>query len=114
MPRRKRPMRPERPTLVFDGACGFCRDTVALVSRWDRARRVALVPFQDATRVAELGLTPPAVAAALHLVLPDGEVFAGADAGAELLPLLPGLRWAARVFAVPGVRPVARRVYAWV
>jgi predicted DCC family thiol-disulfide oxidoreductase YuxK len=107
-------MRPDRPTLVFDGTCGFCRDTVRLVARWDRAGRLVLVPFQDAGQVAALGLAPPAVAAALHLVLPDGRVFAGADAVAELLRLLPGLGWAARAFAIPGVRPVARRVYAWV
>lgn len=107
-------MGPERPTVVFDGSCGFCRDTVDLVARWDRARRLVLVPFQDADRVAALGLTQPDVAAALHLVLPDGRVFAGADAVAELLRLLPRLRWAAGVFRIPGVRPAARRVYAWV
>ena len=107
-------MRPERATLVFDGSCGFCRDTVRWVARWDRAGRVALLPFQESARVAELGLAPPAVAAALHLVLPDGRVFVGADAVAELLTLLPGLGWATALFGIPGVRPAARRVYAWV
>jgi predicted DCC family thiol-disulfide oxidoreductase YuxK len=72
------------------------------------------VPFQDSARVAELGLAAPAVAAALHLVLPDGRVLAGADAVAALLTLLPGLGWAAALFWIPGVRPAARRVYAWV
>jgi predicted DCC family thiol-disulfide oxidoreductase YuxK len=107
-------MRPEQPTLVYDGSCGFCRDTIELVSRWDRAGRLVFVPFQDTDRVAELGLAPPAVAAALHLVLTDGRVFTGADAVAELLRLLPRLGWAARIFGIPGVRPVARWVYAWV
>ena len=107
-------MLPDQPTLVYDGSCGFCRDTVGLVSRWDRFHRVALVPFQDARRVAELGLAPPAVAAALHLILTDGRVFAGADAVAELLKLVPRLAWAAPLFQIPGVRPLSRRVYAWV
>jgi len=107
-------MQSERPTLVFDGSCGFCRDTVALVARRDRARRIELVPFQDAERVSRLGLSGPAVAAALHLVLPDGRVFAGADAVAELFRLLPRLGWAARLFDLPGMRPLARRGYAWV
>jgi predicted DCC family thiol-disulfide oxidoreductase YuxK len=109
-----RPMGTDRATLIYDGACGFCRDAVGLVGRWDREHRVTLVPFQDEAKLAQFGLPLPALAAAMHLVLPDGRVFAGADAAAALLQLLPGKRWLARVFAVPGVLPVARRVYAWI
>ena len=50
----------------------------------------------------------------MHLVFPDRRVFAGADAVPEILRLLPGRRWMRWLFAIPGVRPVARRVYAWV
>ena len=107
-------MHTERPALIYDGECGFCRDAVALVARWDRDHRVALIPFQDRAQVAAFALPLPALAAAMHLVLPDGRVFAGADAAAELLRLLPGKRWLADTFALPGVLPVARRVYAWI
>ena len=41
-------------------------------------------------------------------------VFAGADAAPELLRLLPGKRWLAWPFSLPGVLPLARRVYAWI
>lgn len=87
-----------------------------MVSAWDRKRSLELVPFQDQERVQQFGLELPALAAAMHLVLPppDGRVLTGADAVPELLRLLPGKRWLAGVFAVPGVRPAARRVYAWV
>jgi len=104
----------ERATLIYDGECGFCRDAVALVARWDRAHRVAFVPFQDEKAVAAFGLPLPALAAAMHLILPDGRVFAGADAAAAVLPLLAGKRWLARVFALPGILPLARRGYAWI
>ncbi|HET7296968.1 MAG TPA: DUF393 domain-containing protein [Gemmatimonadales bacterium] len=107
-------MRPDRPTLVYDGECGLCRQCVALVSRWDREHRLVTLPFQDRERVAGLGVPFPALAAAMHLVLPDGTVFAGADAAPELLRLLPGKRWLASLFAVPGARPAARRLYAWI
>jgi predicted DCC family thiol-disulfide oxidoreductase YuxK len=105
---------PGRPTLIYDGECGFCREWVDRVRRWDREHRVATVPFQDERRVAAFGITLPALAAAMHLVLPDGRVFAGADAAPELLRLLPGKRWLAWAFRVPGVLPVARRAYAWI
>lgn len=105
---------PTGPTLIYDGECGLCRASVARVQRWDRERRLALVPFQDGARVAAFGIPLPALAAAMHLVLPDGRVFTGADAAPEILRLLPGKRWMAVVFRIPGVRPVARRVYAWI
>ena len=105
-----------RPTLIYDGDCGFCRRAVDLLRRWDREQRIALIPFQDHLRMAAFGIPLPALAAAMHLVLPppDGRVLAGADAVPELLRLLPGKRWLASGFRVPGVQGLARRLYAWI
>src|SRR6266704_2419923 len=92
---RGRPMRADgpRPTLIYDGECGFCRRSVDLLRHWDREQRIALVPFQDQARVAAFGIPLPALAAAMHLVLPppDSRVLAGADAVPELLRRLRGL-----------------------
>jgi predicted DCC family thiol-disulfide oxidoreductase YuxK len=109
-------MRGERPTLIYDGECGLCRSSVALLRRWDREQLIALVPFQDQARVAAFGIPLPALAAAMHLVLPppDGRVFAGADAAPEILRLLPGKRWMAWGFRIPGIAPLARCLYAWI
>jgi predicted DCC family thiol-disulfide oxidoreductase YuxK len=107
-------MAPERATLIYDGSCGMCRDVVGLVRRWDRRRAIDYVPFQDGPAVAGFGIALPALAAAMHLILPDGRVFAGADATPELARLLPGKAWLAAFYRVPGVRPAARRVYAWI
>ncbi len=105
-----------RPTLIYDGDCGFCRRSVDLLQRWDREQRIVLIPFQDRARIAAFAIPLPALAAAMHLILPppDGRVLAGADAVPELLRLLPGKRWLAWGFRVPGVLAVARRLYAWI
>lgn len=102
------------PTLIYDGECGLCRQAVELLRRWDREHVLRFVPFQDQHSVAGFGIALPALAAAMHLVLPDGRVYAGADAAPELLRLLPGKRWLAPLFRVPGVPPLARRAYAWI
>lgn len=102
----------DRATLIYDGECGLCRQCVDLVTAWDREHRLSVVPFQDEAAVARFGLALPALAAAMHLVLPDGRVYAGADAAPEILRRLPGKRWLAGVFRVPGVLPLARRIYA--
>ena len=73
-----------------------------------------MIPFQDQARVAAFGIPLPALAAAMHLVRTDGRVFAGADAAPEILRLVPGKRWLAWPFRIPGVLPIARRIYGWV
>ena len=107
-------MAAERATLIYDGECGMCRDAVRLLRRWDRGGRIDYLPFQDADAVRRFAIEPPALAAAMHLILPDGRVFAGADATPELARLLPGKSWLAPLYGIPGVRPAARRVYAWI
>jgi predicted DCC family thiol-disulfide oxidoreductase YuxK len=102
------------PTVIYDGECGLCSEAVALLRRWDREHVLRFVPFQDGAAVARFRIALPALAAAMHLVLPDGRVYAGADAAPELLRILPGKRWLAPLFRVPGVLPLARRVYAWI
>lgn len=57
-------------------------------------------------------ISDEACTSAMQLVLPDGRVLAGADAVPELLRRIRGLGWLARVLALPGMRPVSRRVYA--
>jgi predicted DCC family thiol-disulfide oxidoreductase YuxK len=51
---------------------------------------------------------------AMQLVLPGGRTLSGADAVPELLRRIRGLGWLATVFALPGARLLARRVYAWI
>src|SRR5437867_12599632 len=84
-----------RPTLIYDGECGFCRRSVDWLQRWDREHRIALVPFQDRARVAAFNIPLPALAAAMHLVLPPsaGRVLSGADAVPYLLPRQIGKGW---------------------
>ncbi len=102
------------PTVIYDGECGICRQSVDLLKRWDREQVLRYVPFQDEAAVARFRIALPTLAAAMHLVFPDGRVFAGADAAPELLRLLPGKRWLAVWFRIPGVMPLARRGYAWI
>jgi predicted DCC family thiol-disulfide oxidoreductase YuxK len=100
---------------VYDGDCAFCSRSVDLLRRWDRARRINCVPYQDASALAGLPpMEPAALEAAMHLVSPDGTVTRGADVMPSLLPLLSGGRWLASALRLPGVLPTARLVYGWI
>lgn len=72
-----------RPTLVYDGDCGFCTTCVRFVER--RLRTTAsLVAWQHADLTA-LGVTREAAMDAVQWVGPDGRVSAGAAAVGRLL-----------------------------
>ena len=78
-------MPPDRPLVVFDGDCGFCR---FWVERW-RYRtddRVEYVP-SNAPGIAERlpGLQLDRLARAVHFIEPNGRVSAGAEAVFRLL-----------------------------
>lgn len=103
------------PVLLYDGECAFCRRWVGRLRRLDREDRIALVPAAERARVPGLwALDPEALDRAMHLVLPDGRVLAGARAAPVILGLLPGWRMLAWVFRVPGVQWGADTVYDWV
>ena len=51
---------------------------------------------------------------AMHVVLPDGSVVAGARGFVAVLPWLPGGRILRPLFRVPGAVWLSERVYAWV
>jgi predicted DCC family thiol-disulfide oxidoreductase YuxK len=106
------PVVPDEPTLIYDGECGICQRAVAVLKRWDREHVLRFVPFQDADRVAQFGIALPALAAAMHLISPDGGVYTGADAIPELLGLFPGKGWlGSLMLMIPGVMPLARWSY---
>jgi len=101
---------PERPLLLWDGDCGFCRRWVL---RWRvrTAGRVDYAPYQiAAARFPEISLE--AAAAAVHLVAPDGLVSVGAEAAFRALSYAPGggrLLWAYE--RVPGFSRVSEAAY---
>jgi len=110
------PNPPAKPLLVYDGDCGFCRTWVA---RWRRTvgPRVDYEQFQSAG--ARFPTIPRSrFRRSLQLILPDGEVFEGAEAVFRTLALAPGRpgqrRWLAAYQNVPGARPAFEWGYQWV
>src|SRR3954452_25392319 len=81
----------ERPLMLFDGDCGFCR---FWVRRW-RTKTRGQVDFAPAQQEASRF---PRISAddwrkAVQLVMPDGRVYQGAEAAFRALAMVPELRW---------------------
>jgi len=90
-------------TLIYDGECAMCRASALwLMRRAMDGGALEILPCRSAPRRHRFP----------HLT--DGRVLAGADAVPELFARIPHWRWVPALFSLPGMRPIARRVYAWI
>jgi predicted DCC family thiol-disulfide oxidoreductase YuxK len=90
----------QRWLVLYDGDCGFCKWLLALLLRFDRARRLLPVALQRPEAEALLAdLEPAERMASMHLVSPDGTRTSAGEALPALLGLLSGGRLPAAVFA---------------
>lgn len=106
----------EKPWLVYDGDCAFCK---LWIERWKEITgdNVRYEPFQS---LDELGIFPQipleAFQKSVQLILPDGRVFHGANAVFRSLSYAPGskgqLIWFYENF--PGFRSISEWIYDWV
>ena len=79
---------PERPLVLFDGNCGFCRIWIDYFQALT-GERVDYAPTDEPS--------PKSVV----IELPDGERYVGAHAVAELLRYAPGFGWLAWLYRLP-------------
>ena len=103
-------------TLIYDGTCGICADSVRWVDAHLRGGEdVVYVPYQEIDDLGALGLTEHDVASAAWWVDPDGALHGGHEAAAAALAHCRGA-WPAlgRTMKVWPVSLGARAVYAWV
>ncbi|HEX5609826.1 MAG TPA: DCC1-like thiol-disulfide oxidoreductase family protein [Solirubrobacterales bacterium] len=99
--------------VLYDGDCGFCKVMLAVLLRWDRARRLEATPIQSSLGQQLLGGMPAEDRLkSWHLRDAGGELHSGGPAIPIVLATLPRGRALARVAArFPG--PTAR-TYQWV
>jgi predicted DCC family thiol-disulfide oxidoreductase YuxK len=102
-------------TVLYDGACSFCTSSAEALARRLGPRRVQTRDFQLPGVLDDYpGVTREAAMRQMHAVLPDGRVFAGAEAAARIASRLRPLGWLAWVYFIPGVRQLANLAYALV
>jgi predicted DCC family thiol-disulfide oxidoreductase YuxK len=103
----------DRPVLVWDGTCGFCRRSVLYLE--DRVGdRIHYVPYQHVHRYFD-DIDEGDFEESVHLVEPDGLYYSGAEAVFRALEYAPdGGTWRKLYDNVPGVAPVSERGYRFV
>ena len=101
---------PEKPLMIFDGDCGFCRRWIERWKLWTGGR-VDYAPSQEAgTRFPEI--PQEEFRRSVQLVTPDGRVFDGAEAVFRSLAFAPrGGALLAAYKAVPGFAAATELAY---
>ena len=108
MPTRPASAADDRPvgtplTVLYDGGCGVCRETVRHLRRWDRDSRMEFLPLELAASsgrpVLERLAADGHLEDAIHVVNEaTGEVVSGGHAALAMLDALPG-GWLLRPWA---------------
>ena len=101
--------------VLFDGSCRFCTRSAHSLKRTFGAR-VALKNFQEPGALDPYPtVTHEAAMKRMHVVLPDGRIFAGAEAFARIAAAsTPVVGWLAYGYYIPGVRQIADWTYDFV
>jgi predicted DCC family thiol-disulfide oxidoreductase YuxK len=87
---------PQRPLLLFDGGCPFCRASARLVARLDRGGRLAMLDRDDDAATPYVARIPDRdVQASWQLIEPTGVRLMHGPAAIRLLEYLPSTRWLA-------------------
>jgi predicted DCC family thiol-disulfide oxidoreductase YuxK len=99
-------------TVLYDGQCRFCTSSAHSLRRWIGPDHVVLADFQ-APGVLDgyAGISRDACMKRMHVVMPNGRIFAGPEAFARMFATLRWIGWAAWVYYVPGLRQLANVVY---
>ncbi|MBI4436532.1 MAG: DUF393 domain-containing protein [Candidatus Omnitrophica bacterium] len=103
----------EKPLLLWDGDCGFCR---RWITRWQylTGEKVDYAPFQEkGDQFPEI--PKESFINSVQLVEPDGKIYRGAEAVFRTLAYAPGRRWMLWVYQrVPGAAPLTEWGYRFV
>lgn len=99
-------------TVIYDGHCGMCSSGATLLKKIDWLNNFTYIPYQDlALYIRYPKLNPAACEQALHVIMPDGEIIAGANAIRAVLWRTPLTFLVAWVLMLPPLPWVFRKLY---
>jgi predicted DCC family thiol-disulfide oxidoreductase YuxK len=91
--------------LLYDGGCGFCTSSAAALVRRFGPERLQIQDFQkEGVLAAFPEVSYEAAMKRMHVVFPDGRIYAGAEGFARVFAATRRVGWLAYLYYVPGLR----------
>jgi predicted DCC family thiol-disulfide oxidoreductase YuxK len=105
---------PPRGWILYDAQCQFCLRCVRFLRPILALRSFLFAPLDTPWVRRSLRLSDGELFSEMRLLLPDGEVFSGADAIIEVAKYVWWARPLVALARIPGVRRAMRAGYRWV
>lgn len=103
-----------RGWIFYDARCALCAGFAARLRRGLDRRGFRLLPLQTPGTAERVGVSTAALLTRMHLLMPDGRRFAGADVFVEIAR---HVKWAKPFVAatrLPAVLPLLHHCYDWI
>jgi predicted DCC family thiol-disulfide oxidoreductase YuxK len=99
--------------MLYDGGCRFCTSSAMALARRFGPKRIETRDFQNEGVLAAFpGVSYEACMKKMHVVFPNGAVYAGSEAFARVFSTVRWVGWLAYLYYVPGIRQLADLGYA--
>ena len=102
--------------ILYDGLCALCNQSVRVIKRLDWQHAFEYIDVQDWTNVHARypQIEREAALGAMHIVRPDGRVYAGYPGVRQIIRHLPLLFWMYPLLFLPGLTWLGPKVYGWI
>lgn len=107
------PTTTDKPTVVFDGGCAFCRRQERLIRRLDWLRRFDSVPY-DAAAAVWPEVARGTLGDGLRVRFPDATATVGIEAVRSIAVRMPLTALPALLLWVPGLRHMGELAYRFI
>jgi len=103
-------------TVIYDGLCALCRQTVKWIRRLDWLHAIEYQNAQDWDEVHRRypQLVPQEILGQIHVAAPGGSVYVGYIGMRRIMKNLPLTMWLYPFLFLPGITWAGPKVYAWV
>jgi predicted DCC family thiol-disulfide oxidoreductase YuxK len=105
-----------KTVIFYDGLCALCNQSVRILKRLDWLHRFEYIDLQawESVHARYPQLDREAVLGAMHVIRPDGRLYAGYAALRQISRELPLLFWIFPLLYLPGVTWAGPRLYRWI
>jgi len=102
--------------ILYDGLCALCIQSVRIIKRLDWRHAFVYTDVQDWVTVHARypQIDHAAAIGAMHIVRPDGNVYAGYPGVRQIIRQLPLVFWMYPLLYLPGISWLGPKVYGWV
>jgi len=104
--------RPDKPVVLYDGTCGICAGNLKWLYRLDTLKKFDDMPYQtEGLQQLFPNLKVEECEKAMHLVFPDGRIYAGTDAFRQVFLRMPLMFVVGLVMFIPPIPWILRKLY---